>query len=144
MSDRGCRGARESFSLRSAPEETPYTEADNRVTKACRWLTFKGMLVFSSLSRLLCFLLRIFIAVEIMDQDASQAKGLLDAFKERAAQRKSRPNIESLAAGKGSTVIDPSGKSKKRPREGGQHSDNHLLPRGYADTTLSLLHTDQL
>lgn len=51
-----------------------------------------------------------------MDQDALQAKGLLDAFKERVAQRKGRLSIESLAAGRGSVDVGPSGKSKKRSR----------------------------
>ena len=55
-----------------------------------------------------------------MNQDASQSKGLLDAFKERAAQRKGRPSIEALVVGKGSSGgVGPSRKSKKRPKEGG-------------------------
>jgi len=55
-----------------------------------------------------------------MNQDTPQAKGLLDAFKESVSWRKGRPSIEALAVKKGSTGgVGPSGKSKKRSREGG-------------------------
>jgi len=60
------------------------------------------------------------IVAEIMNQDVPQAKGLLNAFKERAAQRKGRPSIETLTVGKGPAGgASLSGKSKKRPRERG-------------------------
>jgi len=53
-------------------------------------------------------------------KDFPQSNDLLDAFKERVVQRKDRPSIEALASRKGPTGnVGPSGKSKKKVREGG-------------------------
>jgi len=50
-----------------------------------------------------------------MVQNSPRTKGLLDAFKEKAAQRKGRPSIESLAAGagRGSVGVGPLGRVSK-------------------------------
>jgi len=52
----------------------------------------------------------------------------LDALKERVAQRKGKPSIESLTNGRGSTGAGPSGKSKKSPREGGNIATTNRSP----------------
>jgi len=58
-----------------------------------------------------------------MVQDALRSKILLDAFKERAAQRKGRPSNDPCDW-EGSAGVGPSGKSKERLRGGGGGGKN--------------------
>ena len=73
-----------------------------------------------------------------MDQDCPLAGGVLDAFREMAAQRKGRPSIKTLDAAKGSGSrtwkgsAGPSSKSKKQPREG-----SNIATTSSPDTTTS-------
>jgi len=55
-----------------------------------------------------------------MNKEVPQSNDLVDAFKERAAQRRGRPSMEALAVGQPLAArTGPFGKSKKKAREGG-------------------------